>query len=240
MRSSHRLLSIVLIVPLLIVSLTGLILNHTVDFDLSNRHVTNSWIQSRYGMTLEGEPRAFGLNGKTYAGRWDGQLFYRNQIINDSSALIGAVPLRDGTAIVTSEAVHYFGLDGELIESLDSVTLPASPLKRAGRSQDLTLVLENENDTFVSDRNLLEFTEGESSLEVEWSTPVIPKKEDLQTWKIAFSGDGVPMDRVILDLHSGRLFGSIGKWVYDFVVIGVLMLSASGLVLFFRSRRRTV
>ena len=53
-----------------------------------------------------------------------------------------------------------------------------------------------------------------------------------------FSGDGIPLDRVIPDIHSGRFFGSIGKWVYDLTVIGVLILSITGLILFFRTRRR--
>jgi len=46
------------------------------------------------------------------------------------------------------------------------------------------------------------------------------------------------MDRVILDIHSGRFFGSIGKWVWDILVIGILALSISGFVLFLRYQKR--
>ncbi|MGJ8643133.1 MAG: PepSY domain-containing protein [Luteolibacter sp.] len=237
-RASHRWLGMALLLPLTLACVTGMILNHTVDLDLSNRHVTTDWIQSSYGMSLDGEPEAYGLDGKAYAATWDGNLFYRTSIVDDTKSLIGAVPLRDGTAVVTSSAVHYFGLDGELIETLDSVTLPAVPISRAGRTQDLTLVLETATGTFTSDQNLLDFTESPVTQETSWSTIVTASTSDLKIWKTAFSGDGIPLDRVILDIHSGRFFGTIGKWIYDITVIGVLILSATGFVLFLRTRRR--
>ena len=48
----------------------------------------------------------------------------------------------------------------------------------------------------------------------------------------------MPLDRVLLDIHSGRFFGTVGKWVYDITVVGVLILSVTGFILFFRTRRR--
>ncbi len=228
----------ILLVPLTIACVTGLVLNHTVDLDLSNRHVTAPWIQARYGMTLEGEPQAYGLDGKAYAARWDGQLFHRKTPIDDSSALVGAIPLRDGIAVVTASSVHYFGLDGELIETLDSLTLPATPVSRAGRTVDLTLVLETASGNFTGDQNLLNFTESPAGQKVAWSAPTSPSAADLKIWRTAFSGNGIPLDRLILDLHSGRFFGTLGKWIYDLTVIGVLILSATGFILFLRTRRR--
>lgn len=228
----------VLLVPLTIACITGLILNHTVDLKLSSRNTSAEWIQARYGMSLEGEPKAFGLDGKAYAGTWDGKIFHSKDILGDTSALIGAVPLRDGTAVVTASAVHYYGLDGELIEILDSLTLPGTPIERAGRNQDLALVLETASGTFISDENLLEFSKSSTDQEINWSIPVTAGESDLKKWKTAFSGTGVPLDRVILDLHSGRFFGTIGKWIYDLTAIGVLVLSTTGFVLFLRTRRR--
>lgn len=237
-RGSHRVLGMVLLLPLTIVCITGLILNHTVDLDLSNRHTNADWIQKRYGMSLDGEPQAFGLDGKAHAASWDGQLFFRQEIVADSSPLVGAVPLRDGTAVVTATAVHYFGLDGELIETIGSITLPPDAIIRAGRTKDLELVLGTETGNFTSDANLLGFAPSAAGQEIAWSDKVTPSAADLKQWKTAFSGNGIPLDRVILDLHSGRLFGAIGKWIYDLTVIGVLILSVTGFILFLRTRRR--
>ena len=234
----HRWAGIVLLLPLVVACVTGMILNHTVDLDLSNRHTSAQWIQKRYGMNLEGEPVAYGLEGKAYAAIWDGQIFYNSSIIDDSAPLVGAVPLRDGTAVVTASTVHYYGLDGELIETISSTSLPATPISRAGRTHDLTLVFETPTDTFTGDENLISFAASPEGQETTWSTVVTPSESDMKAWKTAYSGDGVPLDRVILDIHSGRFFGTIGKWIYDITVIGVLILSATGFVLFLKSRRR--
>jgi len=237
-RRLHSWLGIILLIPLVVACVTGMILNHTVDLDLSNRHTSASWIQARYGMELEGEPEAYGLEGKAYAATWDGHIFHASSIVDDSSSLVAAVPLRDGTAVVTTTAVHYFDLAGELVETMSSATLPATPISRAGRTGDLTLVLESPTGTFTSDENLLSFTESPDDQETFWSTVVTPSESDVKTWKTTFSGDGVPLDRVILDLHSGRFFGTVGKWIYDITVVGVLVLSVTGFVLFLRGRRR--
>jgi hypothetical protein len=217
---------------------TGMILNHTVDLDLSNRHTSAPWIQSSYGMNLEGDPEAYGFEGKAYAATWDSRIFHHATLIDDGSPLVGAVPLRDGTAVVTASSVHYYGLDGELIETMSSATLPATPISRAGRTRDLTLALETPTGNFTSDENLLSFTGSPKDQETSWSTVVTPSESDLKTWKTAFSGDGIPLDRVVLDIHSGRIFGTVGKWIYDITVIGVLILSVTGFALFLKTRRR--
>lgn len=237
-RVLHRWAGILLLIPILIATATGVLLNHTIDLGLSKRNTTNSWIQERYGMHLNGEPEAYGFEKKAYAAQWDGQIFFREKLIKTRSPLVGAVPLRDGIAIVTTNSVHYFGLDGVLIETLDSITLPDGEISRAGRSKDLALALETAEGIRISDRDLLEFSAKTDSEDIVWSQPVPVTDANRKLWERAYAGDGLPFDRVILDIHSGRFFGSIGKWIYDLMLFGVLVLSATGVVLFFKNRRR--
>lgn len=227
-----------MLAPLTLACVTGLALNHTVDLDLGGKTVTWPWVLSCYGMALEGKPVAFGIGGKAYAASWGGKLFHRSQAIAADSPLVGAVPLRDGTAVVTATSVHYFGLDGELIESMDGTVLPATPVVRAGRTADFELVIETSSGSFTGDANLLGFRPSTGEQETEWSLTVPPTEADLEEWREAFHGGGIPLDRVILDLHSGRIFGTFGKWLYDLAVIGAIILSATGFLLFLRARRR--
>jgi len=238
-RQSHRWLGVIVLIPLIITSITGVILNHTVDLNLSEKHVTASWVQSRYGMVLNEEPLAFGLkNGPALAASWDGQIFYQKSILTSKESLTAAVPLRDGLALTTLSKVYYYGLDGELIETLDELTLPQGDIIRAGRTDNLALVLETNSGIHISDRELLSFSPLKTHKGIIWSEKSIPSEATLQQWKESFFGKGIPMDRVILDIHSGRFFGSIGKWAWDILVIGILVLSISGFVLFLRYQKR--
>ncbi|MFD2256427.1 PepSY domain-containing protein [Luteolibacter algae] len=236
-RRFHRWSGLILIIPLSIACITGVLLNHSVDLGLKARHVTSPLILRPYGMTLKGEPIAYGMDGRTYAASWDGSLFHASRLIDSDSTLIGAVPLRDGFAIVTRQTIHYYGLDGELIEKLNPPEIP-KPFEKAGRSSSLSLVLRSGDQFFISDPDLLGFTKTTTPPDVQWSEPVTPTLSEKSAWKTAFRGEGLPLDRVILDIHSGRILGPVGKWLWDIAAIGVLALSISGLILFFKNRKR--
>ena len=238
-RRFHSWSGIILLIPIVVVSVTGVALNHTVELDLSKRHVNAHWVQSRYGMILNGDPVAFGLDAKAYAAEWDGKVFFREKLIEIPSPLKGAVPLRDGVSVVTKNEVHYYGLDGELIERIDSATLPEGEISRAGRTEDLTLALDIGGVIWIGDRELIKFTEATDKATISWSEVVSATDTNRKQWKSAYSGKGIPLDRLILDIHSGRFFGNIGKWIYDIMVFGVLALSISGFILFLQTRRRS-
>lgn len=191
-------------------------------------------------MSLEGEPQAVGFADKVIAGSWVNKIFFGDKIIAGDKALVGAVPLRDGTVIVTKDTVHYYGLDHELIETLDELSLPISNIVQAGRTDDLLLVLRGKAGMFIADSELLEFTEVELPKDIKWSKFVEASEEEQEIWKIAYAGEGLSLYRIILDVHSGRFFGPVGKWIYDITAIGTILLSATGMYLFFRHRKRSV
>ena len=49
-------------------------------------------------------------------------------------------------------------------------------------------------------------------------------------------GSGLPVERVLLDLHSGRIFGKPGVYVVDAAAILFLVLAASGVWLWGKRR----
>jgi uncharacterized iron-regulated membrane protein len=50
----------------------------------------------------------------------------------------------------------------------------------------------------------------------------------------SFRGRGLTLERLILDLHSGRIFGAYGIYVMDAAAIVLLWLSGSGLWVWWR------
>ncbi len=50
-------------------------------------------------------------------------------------------------------------------------------------------------------------------------------------------GGGLPLERVVLDLHSGRLFGWLGPYVMDAAALGLLIVAITGLLLAARPPR---
>jgi len=52
-----------------------------------------------------------------------------------------------------------------------------------------------------------------------------------------FRGEVLPVERVLLDLHSGRFFGKIGPWLFDIAAALLILLSLTGSWIWLRRRR---
>ncbi|MBK8959481.1 MAG: PepSY domain-containing protein [Proteobacteria bacterium] len=52
-----------------------------------------------------------------------------------------------------------------------------------------------------------------------------------------YRGSGVSYERVLLDVHSGRLFGRVGVWVVDAAAVCLLALALTGTWMFFKFKR---
>ena len=73
---------------------------------------------------------------------------------------------------------------------------------------------------------------GASSL--AWTSPEsLPEEVKLQM--AVMLAPGLPLQRILLDVHSGRIFGRYGPWVVDLAAIAMLMLGLSGVWIYWRS-----
>ena len=53
-----------------------------------------------------------------------------------------------------------------------------------------------------------------------------------------YANEILTLDKVVLDIHTGRFFGSAGEWLMDIAAIALLLLSASGLYMWYRKPER--
>ena len=73
------------------------------------------------------------------------------------------------------------------------------------------------------------FTPWDGVGEIQWSTPSLPTADEREALESAWRGRGLTVERVLLDLHSGRLFALSGKVILDIVGIGMILLSIGAL-----------
>lgn len=73
-------------------------------------------------------------------------------------------------------------------------------------------------------------------LKWRWPLPHRPNKREAALR--AFRGEGIPLYRVLLDLHSGRLFGTLGVWIVDAAAVAMLFLTMTGVWYALRVKRR--
>jgi len=52
-----------------------------------------------------------------------------------------------------------------------------------------------------------------------------------------FRGEVLPVERVLLDLHSGRFFGRFGPWIFDTIAVLLILLALSGTWIWLKRKR---
>lgn len=206
-RRGHRWAGMVLVAFVVYLAATGILLNHSNDFGLDRRYVSWSWLLDAYGI---GAPAP-------YAGK----------VALGSLAVVG-----DG------QRAHVLLASGELVESIDlSASLPGA-IERVGRVDDRA-VLQSGGNMYRSDEDVTVFEPwaGGVATQVSWSAEVDPNAAGLDALQTAWRGRGLTVERVLLDLHSGRILAVPGRLLLDVLAIGMILLSITGLMLA-NSRRR--
>ncbi len=190
-----------LLVFIVFLSLSGIALNHANDFGLDQRYIRWPWLLEAYGMKAP----------SPYAG---------------SVSLAALVVVGEG------QRVHVLLDTGELIESFDLSAILPGEIERVGKAGDRA-VLDSRGILYRSDRDVTVFepwTAGADS-EVGWSTEVDRDTTGLEALQTAWRGQGLTIERVLLDLHSGRIFALPGRLLLDLVAVAMILLGVTGLVL---------
>jgi uncharacterized iron-regulated membrane protein len=232
-RPWHRVLGLLLALPLVWVVLTGAVLNHTVDWKLDRIMIDHPWLLSAYGMVPKGEPSGMSA-GNFHVAQWDGLVFVNGKAVDVSGRLLGALADGNGVAVVTDSQVLRIHEGGEVLETMDELSLPALPLTGVHASGG-AMFLRNAGGWHRVEKDWLEFVKVEDDFEALHPEPLPP--EMIPALRKAWSGGGLPLSRVLLDAHAGRFLGGFSKYFYDLVAVATLWLCATGVILFFRKPR---
>jgi uncharacterized iron-regulated membrane protein len=121
---------------------------------------------------------------------------------------------------------------GGLIEQLANVPAQA----RALAALDDRLLLETVSGTFAYSDDSGEWLVAETSVNAVQPQPLPPELQ--QHFAHHNPVPGLSWERVLLDLHSGRLFGNAGVLVVDLVGVATALLAFSGLLTWVGRKRR--
>ena len=234
----HRWLGFVSAFFLVILSLTGLALNHTEWLKLDQIKLHNSLLLDRYGMASSSSIQAYSINGSDTLAHLDGELFYNAVPLTRGEQPLGILSGDPISVVATATQLIYLTPDGELIETVSASQLPYTILTAVGTTMDEKPVLISAEGNWTPDENWLEFDSYQAAYSV---APLISTELSAEQSKAileAFQGGGVSLYRALLDLHSGRLFGWGGRTAMDLSAIAILLLVTSGIGGYYRKSRR--
>ncbi len=227
MRSLHRSMGVAVAVFLLLFSATGVILNHSAQFKLDQRYISSDWLMSHYGIGDAEADISFLVNNKIIS-QFDSQLFIDAEpITHVDRPLIGAIVLEDLLVLATDQALVLLTHEGEFVERMGAEAGVPAPIQNIGTYHGEP-VLQARSGMWRSNF-MLDVWEPMSLQGVSWSkSHPMPESvaEDLKTF---FYGKGVTVEQLLIDIHNGRILGTVGVWLIDILGILLVVLSFTGL-----------
>lgn len=230
-RRRHRWLGKSIVVFIVFLAISGIVLNHGDDMGLDSRYVSWPWLLDAYGLEVP-EPAASYLAGGRRATMLGERLFLDDREADVSvTRLTGMVAVNPLLVIGDQNRVHVFLETGELVETIDlRADLPGA-IDRVGVAGD-RVVIESGGLPWRADADAAFFEPWTpQGKDIAWSDASPPDSDEIAALARAYRGRGVTVERVLLDLHSGRIFGLVGKILVDFIAVVLIILSVSGLLL---------
>ncbi len=237
----HRRIGLFALILIIILSLTGIALNHTEKFKLDETYINTSWLLTWYGIEPDGEPVSFRIKNSSQdhvISAWQKKLFFDNTAItNLEQTMHGAIGAEQFIVVALDNEIILLSYQGELIERINT-SISFSNIQRLGIKYKRPVIETSDPLYYIADEHILDWdiiaNEG-----IEWTEKTTLNDIEREQLLVAYRGNGLKLERIILDLHSGRIFGQYGIYFMDAAAIAMLWLSLSGLWVW-SSRRRTM
>lgn len=225
----HRRLGLTAAVFVLLLAITGLALNHTDSLRLDERFVGAGWLLGWYGIEAPARAEGFRLEGSTVT-RLGERVYLDDRLVEqDVDALSGAVST-DGFIIVAVDGeLLLLTAAGDRVERLGREDGIPAGIRAVGTDADGRLVVRTASGIYRADPQLLTWEpSGSASNAVRWPEPVAPDPALLASLRQDYLSNILTLERVLLDLHSGRILGRYGPWLMDAAAVLLLVLAVTG------------
>jgi len=234
----HRYMGITAGLFVLLVAGTGILLNHTDQLQLDQSHVRSAWVLDWYGIKAPDAMTSFAIDGHHITQMGVHLYLEDREISGEFRKLQGAARIDDTLVVAVDDRLLLLSTDGELVDAMDAGEGIPAGIQSVGRDGQGRLVLKTAVDAYTTDTQFLRWShwQGDAAT-VTWATPAPVDPGLKQTLQAHYRSEILPLERVLLDLHSGRFFGRFGPWVIDAAATLLAMLSLSGAYMWFRRRR---
>lgn len=230
----HRYVGVLSAILVIILSVTGLLLNFNDSLELDNRHLANRWLLDRYSI---GEfPITSYLTEQHLISHASNYIFLDGKYaLNSNKSLLGVIKTDNYLVLATQSSLLLLTPTGDLVDEISELTgLPETPLGIARDDQGYP-ILRGIN-TYWKGSQELSAWQPLQGPHPKWVAPVetpTAVNEAIQTYVRSHE---ITLERMLLDLHSGRLFGSLGQDIMSLAAVLFILLAISGIVIWLRKK----
>ncbi len=229
----HRYIGLGICIFLVHLAITGIFLNHSIGLRLDKTFITWPWLLNQYNLSVP-EPANIFTIGKNNFSTIDGEVFFNDKpIFLAEEDLLGVSQNQDTFILASSSTITVISKEGYIINKEN--VLPFT-IKNIGINENEVVINDSEDKIWSSEsiNGVWELTENRI---VQWSMEGSITPTNQEKIRKYFVGDGISLEQVILDFHSGAIFQKAGKLFFDIISILLIILSFTGIWLWTIKRK---
>ncbi len=230
----HRYIGLSSAIVLLMLAVTGIALNHTDELKLDSQMIQSKAILDWYAIKPPENIKSFATKNH-WITQINQQLYFDHSVLlKNENSLLGAIETDDFIVAALSNSLLLLSLEGNLIEQT-----PLIAVEKIGLNNQQSIVIMSAGDITISDDGLLSWHPYNKDHE-QWSKSSRAPESITQDLKNKFQSSILPLERVLLDLHSGRFFGTAGVIIVDISGVFLIILALSGCAIWLKHKFRTL
>ena len=233
----HRWLGLLLAPFVVLISVTGVLLNHTHRLDLAKVALPDVLAQSIYGVAVANRSTVFSNQSIAIDLDSGAYLFVRDKALAMPAGSVvgfceggvsGVEQLGQTIVVACANKLLLLSEDGILLEEQGASLGMPTPFEAIAKV-DGALLLRHDAAVWTFDPDSLVLTRIEPAQIEAWAASGVLSTAFFQT-SLNGTDDSLTLERLLLDLHSGRWLGEIGVLLTDLVAISLIAMVVSGLI----------
>ena len=224
----HKKTGVLVALLALVLAITGLLLQHSDDAGWGHTYLRTPWLLDWYSYP---EPDIQHLQlGEHQVLQVDDTLLFNQQVLAQSNGkLWGAASNGETILIGSGTYLYWLSMEGDLIDRLDSP------------SQNSSALASQQGDFYLKSPSSWLSVDSELEIWLPSSAPQHPPitVQHSQLKQFTLPADlpvGISIERLLQDLHSGRLFGIFGVILMDLASVALVLLALTGCWVWLRKR----
>ena len=232
----HRSLGVIAAIFAVVISGTGLLLNHSDNLGLDEIHVDNDWLLGLYGINPEKNTVSY-REGDHWVSLVGSHIYVDDRDTGQQSdTLVGIAFLANTILVAMDDGLLLLPPEAQLTEKISVLPGVRGLIIGVGKAAGLNPVLKTQQGVYLGNEDLTAW-QPLVAVPIVWSAQEILPEALFHRIMQQHRGSGISIERLVLDLHSGAILGGYGKYLGDFAAVLILSLSISGLWVL-RLRRR--
>lgn len=243
LRDWHRKLGIIAAFFIIFLSLSGVALNHTTTLSLAHKPISSLWLLDHYGIAPPNDIRFYQHSSLQVTNNlvWlNGKLLLESSADIISAGIMSAKVSSDimvNVFVIASQShLYIYNNQGEMLDQLGVEAGIPEGIEALSIDNDRVIV-KTPSGYYQSDSDFFDWQVISPVIEPLWIKAQSVSLPQEQQAALAYRSQFLTLERIILDAHSGRIFGLFGVLFMDAVAILLILLSLSGVYIWLRYAR---